>query len=135
MGLMWARYCARCHHRPENRLKIAPNLPLGYGPSSTGTRRSANIELPMEAQGEVRWDGTFDRPLTPSTARDMADRVVRGRRKRIGPFCDGGVEQKRKKRGGVSHQRVRDNIVNMYVSIRDSENSGSIARDKYFRFQ
>ena len=36
-----------------------------------------------------------DCPLTPFTARDMVDRVVRQRRNRIGPFCDCGVEQKK----------------------------------------
>ena len=56
----------------------------------------------MEAHGEVRWDGTFDRPLTPSMAQDMADRVVGRQRIPIPLFC---VTAKRGgEKGGGSHQ-------------------------------
>jgi hypothetical protein len=51
----------------------------------------------------VRWDGTFDRPPTPSTARDMADRVVGRQRNPIPLFCAAGGVAKKKKRAGVSH--------------------------------
>ena len=61
---------------PQNSPQIHPKFAPWRGPSSTGARCSADIKYSMEAHGKVRWDGTFDRPLTPSMARDMVDRVV-----------------------------------------------------------
>ncbi len=61
---------------PQNLPQIHPKFASWRGPSSKGARCSADIKYSMEAHGEVRWDGTFDCPLTPSMARDMADRLV-----------------------------------------------------------
>ena len=108
---MGARYHAQCRSRPEIRLKFAPNLPLFDRPSSTGARRSTDMDQPMKARCEVRWDGAFDRPPTPSTAGDMADRVVGRQRDPIPLFCAAGAGQKKGGGAGVSHQRARGNIL------------------------
>ncbi len=57
--------------------------------------------LNFAARGEVRWDGTFNRPPTPSTVRDMADRVVGRQRNPIPLFC-AGAEMAKKRRGGLT---------------------------------
>ncbi len=49
----------------------------------------------MEARGDVRWDGTFNCCSTPSTARDMADKVVRWRKNQTPRFC--ALEMAKKK--------------------------------------
>ncbi len=66
----------------------------------------------MEARGNVRWDGTFKCPLTPSAARDTANRVVRWRKNRTPRFC--ASEMAKKKIRGRSHQRVRGNILILF---------------------
>ncbi len=53
----------------------------------------------MEARGDVRWDGTFKHPLTPSTAQDMANRVV-GRGKLSPLFLCSGEGEKKNLGGG-----------------------------------
>ncbi len=58
---------------PQNLPQIHPKFAPWCGPSSTGARCSANIKYSMEVHSKVRWDGKFDRLLTQSVARDMAD--------------------------------------------------------------
>jgi hypothetical protein len=93
---------------PQNLPQIHPKFAPWCGPSSTGARCSANIKYSMEAHGKVRWDGTFDCPLTPSIAQDMADRVVGRQRIPIPLFC--ATAKRGGGRAGGSHQHVRGNI-------------------------
>ncbi len=72
---------------PQNLPQIHPKFAPWRGPSFAGGCCSADIKYSMEAHGEVRWDGTFDCPLTPSMARDMTDRVVGRQRIPIPLFC------------------------------------------------
>jgi hypothetical protein len=50
------------------------------------------------------------RPLTPSTARDMANRVVERQKNWVPCFC-APEKAKKKNFGGRSHQRERDNTI------------------------
>ena len=94
---------------PRNLPQIHPKFALWHGPSSTGASCSADIKYSMEAHGKVRWDGKFDRPLTPSMARDMADRVVEQQRIPI-PLFRAMAKRGGGGRAGGSHQHVRGNI-------------------------
>jgi hypothetical protein len=94
---------------PQNLPQIHPKFAPWRGPSSTGAHCSADIKYLMEAHSKVRWDGTIDCHLTPSMARDMADRVVGQQRIPIPLFC---VTAKRGGgRTGGSHQHGRGNIM------------------------
>ncbi len=94
---------------PKNSPQIHHKFAPWRESSSTGARCSADIKYSMEAHGKVRWDGTFDHPLTPSMAQDMVDRVDGRQRIPIPLFC--AMAKKGGGRAGGSHQHVRGNIM------------------------
>ena len=76
-------------------------------------RVAAPISNNRRKRTDVRWDGTFKRPLTPSAAQDTANRVVRRRKNQVPCFC---APEKVKKKffGGRSRQRcVRGNMIRL----------------------
>ena len=124
---MGVSYYAQCRSRPKICLKFAPILHLVDGSSSMGARRSADMEQPLEACGEVRWYGTFNRPPTPSTVGDMANRVVGRQRSPVPLFCaEAEMAKKKKGRGGPTS--VQGVIPVFMYPVPDSGNDFQIAR-------
>ncbi len=70
----------------------------------------------MEAHGNVRWDGTLKRPLTPSTARDMANRVVGRQKNQVPCFCALEMAKKERILGGGPTSML-EVIVQSFVSF------------------
>ena len=73
--------------------------------------------------GDVRWNGMFKRPLTPSAARDMADRVVRRRKNGVPCFCPPEMAKKRILGGGPTSMLGRGNTPRVIMGFYSIVNS------------
>jgi hypothetical protein len=90
---MGARYNAQCRLHPDIFLIFAQYSPdFRLGGTDIAPRARVAAQIAIEAHGNLGGDGLNNRCLTPPTAQDMADRVVKRRMTRIPFFPLRGLE-------------------------------------------